>query len=163
MPTLVHQLILKFLMGQIDAYLARTGTPGLTAFAPCPVRLRKGKWREPDLFYVRPERIKNLQRQPEGVDLAIEIVSNGEEHRKRDLVTKRAEYAEAQFPEYWIVDPQLKTITGLVLEGTEYRVHGEFGAGATAASILLPDFEVSVDSTFSAGNATTQQGSPNGS
>ena len=43
------------------------------------------------------------------------MVSDGEENRKRDLVTKREEYAQASIPEYWIVDPALKTITVLQL------------------------------------------------
>lgn len=163
MPSVLHQLILEFLHEQLKASLRRTNRPGRALFAPCAVRLWDGELREPDVFYVRPEHIEQLQGQPTGMDLAIEIVSPGKENRERDLETKRQVYAEAHVPEYWIVDPELNQITVLVLDGTAYRMHGEFGAGATATSILLPGFEVSVDATFSAGDATTQKGSPNGS
>ena len=33
----------------------------------------------------------------------------------------------------------------LTLDGTAYRVHGEFGAGMTVTSVLLPGFAVAVD------------------
>jgi Uma2 family endonuclease len=46
-----------------------------------------------------------------GADLAMEVVSKGKEDRKRDLITKRFEYARAGIPEYWIVDPQTRRIT----------------------------------------------------
>jgi Uma2 family endonuclease len=41
----------------------------------------------------------------EGADLVVEIVNRDDP--ARDLETKRAEYAEAGIPEYWIVDPRL--------------------------------------------------------
>ena len=78
-----------------------------------PVRLFPGTYREPDLVYMRPDRIRDPRRPPEGADLAMEIVSEGEENRKRDLETKRSEYARAGIPEYWIVDPQEHCITVL--------------------------------------------------
>jgi Uma2 family endonuclease len=82
----------------------------------------------------------------EGTDLAIEVVSS--EGRKRDLEIKRDEYAHAGIPEYWIVDPELQEIQVLVLENSEYRVHGAFGMGADASSIELPGFSVSVEAVF---------------
>jgi Uma2 family endonuclease len=46
--------------------------------------------------------------------------------------------------EYWIVDPLEQRITILRLAGPTYEVHGQFAAGAKAASALLPGFEVDV-------------------
>ena len=37
-----------------------------------------------------------------GADLVMEVVSGGEDDRRRDLETKVAEYARARIPEYWI-------------------------------------------------------------
>ena len=151
MPTLSHQFILEFLFDQLRAFLKQSGTPGRASFAPVPVRLWKDRYREPDLFYLRPERLRKNLKYPDGVDLAMEIVSGGDEDRKRDLETKPQEYAEAGISEYWIVDPERRTITVLILDGNAYRVHGEFGAGQTATSVLLDGFAVSVDGTFAAG------------
>ena len=83
--------------------------------------------------------------------MAIEVVSDTEEDRKRDLVTKRREYAQAGIAEYWIVDPQTETISVLVLEGSVYRLQGEFARGAAASSVLLSNFVVDVAAVFDAG------------
>ena len=71
----------------------------------------------------------------------------------RDLETKRQEYAEAGIAEYWIVDPKERKITVLKLEGSAYRLHGEFGHGATVSSALLPHCSAAVDAVFAAAEA----------
>ena len=68
----------------------------------------------------------------------------------RDLVVKRADYAEAGIPEYWIVDPRNKTVTVLALAGNDYVEHGAFTPGDTATSPLLPGFAVDVTALFAA-------------
>ena len=88
-----------------------------------------------------------------GADLVIEVVSGEEEDRRRDLQTKRLEYAQAGISEYWIVDPQNETILVLVLDGDAYRVHGEFSRGTTATSVLLPAFAANVTAVFDAGRS----------
>ena len=150
MATPFHQAIVAFLFGMLDRFV-RAGVPGEVFFAPCPVHTIAGHFREPDIFYVRPERLPDRHRPPQGADLGIEVVSGDPDDRKQDLVTKRAEYARAQIPEYWIIDPQQRTITVLILQGTTYREHGVFGAGLQATSVLLPGFSVSVDDVFAAG------------
>ena len=97
--------------------------------------------------------IGDVHGQPEGADLVVEVVSEGEENRERDLVKKREEYAKAGISEYWIVDPQEKQITVLVLEGQTYREHGVFKPGTVATSFLLAGFSASVDAVFAAGQA----------
>ena len=54
----------------------------------------------------------------EGADLVMEVVSDDD--RRRDVVTKRLEYAKAGIAEYWIVDPQQATITVLKLADGKY-------------------------------------------
>ena len=68
---------------------------------------------------------------------------------RRDLVTKRREYARAGIPEYWIVDPTQRSITVLTLNEQTYAFHGEFDEGAVATSVSLDGFTVSVDAVFS--------------
>lgn len=81
----------------------------------------------------------------------IEVVSEGQEQRDRDLVTKRKEYAEAGIAEYWIVDPEQQQITVLALSRKTYKQHGVFGPGQTASSRLLKGFSVEVNEVFAAG------------
>jgi Uma2 family endonuclease len=150
MATPFHQAIVLFLSGLLDSFV-RANVPGEVFVAPCPVRTVSGHFREPDIFYVRPERLPDRHQPPKGADLGMEVVSGDAEDRKRDLVTKRGEYAQAQIPEYWIVDPKERTITVLILEGTTYREHNVFGAGTRATSMLLSGFSVSIDEVFAAG------------
>ena len=150
LPKPFHQRIAQYLFRFLEACVIAAGS-GEVFLAPLPIRLWAGKYRDPDVSYFKPGRIANPHRQPEGADLAIEVVSDEKEDRHRDLVTKRKEYAEAGIAEYWIVDPQTETISVLVLDGGEYRVHGEFRSGDTATSVLLPNFTVDVKATFAAG------------
>ena len=80
--------------------------------------------------------------------LGHEVVSGDAKDRRRDLVEKRADYARAQIPEYWIVDPREERITVLRLSGKRYVVHGEFAKGTTATSYLLPGFTADVTESF---------------
>jgi Uma2 family endonuclease len=151
MPTPLHQRIVQFLFGLLNAFvLARR--LGEVFVAPLPVRLGAGKMREPDVVFCRPGRIQDSRRPPDGADLAMEVVSEGKENRERDLNTKRSEYAEAKVQEYWIIDPEEKRITVLTLDGADYRVHGEFGPGERATSALQPGFAVDVSAVLAAGD-----------
>ena len=156
MPTLPHQLIVKFLLAQLEACLSGPSV-GTVVFAPLPVRLGPGRYREPDLVYLSRQRFRETAKYPRGADLVVEVVSEGEECRQRDLITKRQEYAEAGITEYWIVDPAERQITVLTLAGQAYREAGVYGSGQTATSVLLPAFSVAVDAVFAAGEAPGQQ------
>jgi Uma2 family endonuclease len=152
MPTFFHQLLVEFLYTALKAFVTgRVG--GKVLFAPLPVRLWPDKFREPDVVYLRSGRVRDVHGQPDGADLVMEVVSEGSENRDRDLNVKRSEYARAGIAEYWIVDPHESRVTVLVLDGTSYRVHGMFGAGTTAISVLLPGFAVAVDALFAAGQS----------
>lgn len=147
MPTLTHQLIVLFLYEALKAHVSarRLGTILVAAYK---VKLWEGKYREPDVIFVKEEHLSRLGEQFSlGADLVIEVVSD--QGRPRDLEIKRQEYAQAGIPEYWIVDPQLEQITVLALEGSTYAVHGEYPKGAEATSRLLPGFKVNVTEALS--------------
>ena len=146
-PTLLHQWIVRFLFRRLDAYVNERGL-GEVLLAPLPVRLTATKYREPDLVFLRPERIKNWKGHPAGADLVVEVVSEGQENWQRDHVEKRAEYAAAGIAEYWIVDPQERSITVLALTDNQYQVHGQFRVGQTATSALLDAFTCDVSEVF---------------
>jgi Uma2 family endonuclease len=149
MPTPQHQLLVQRLFLELNRFVAdrRLGTVFL---APLPVRLWTGKYREPDVVYLKPGRLVDLREPPTGADLAIEVLSAGEENRRRDLVTKRSEYATAGIPEYWIVDPDQQVVSVLVLDGPTYRVHAQYAPGDAAESVTLPGFSIDVTELFAA-------------
>jgi len=150
MPTTIHQRIVLYLAGLFLAFV-KPGKLGEILIAPLRVRLRPGKFREPDLVFMLARHAARIRNEYwEQPDLVIEVVSGEPEDRRRDLVTKRLEYARARIPEYWIVEPNERRITVLRLRGTKYVVHGRFVEGDRAMSVVLKGFEVDVAAMFAA-------------
>ncbi len=148
MPTHQHQRIV-FLLARLLYDFVAPQRLGTVLPAALPVRLWPGKYREPDVVFMRAEHEHRCQNQYwEGADLVMEVVSPGTENRTRDLEIKRHEYPQAGIPEYWIVDPEQEQVTVLSLSGGEYGEHGVFRRGDTATSRLLPGFAVAVDDVF---------------
>ena len=148
MPTQTHQTIVFLLSRLLYAFTAAKAI-GYVLPAALRVRLWEGKYREPDVVFMLSEHApRRHESYWEGADLVMEVVSNSPEDRRRDLVTKRREYAQAGIPEYWIVDPQNQTIAVLWLDDKEYTQHGLFGQGEMAQSVLLPKFSVVVNEVF---------------
>lgn len=147
MPTDKHQAIIMFLLFLLKTILEPKG--GKVRFSGLRVKIRPGKFREPDLVALLagndPRRANRFW---SGADLAIEVVS--EDDPKRDTVEKPIDYAEGKIPEYWIVNPLDETITILALGKKRYRKQGVFRRGQKATSILFPEFSVDVDSVFDA-------------
>ncbi len=147
MPTDRHQTLVKFLFVAFFRFFETRG--GAVQFAPLRLQVRPGKYREPDLLLLLAATDPRRQnRFWLGADLALEVVSP--EKPERDLVDKRADYAEARVPEYWIVNPQTETITILRLQGDAYEEAGRFRRGQAAASARVPEFTVSVAEVFDA-------------
>ena len=145
MPTYRHQAILRFLFFALFPFVRDLG--GDAVFAPLRLRVREGKFREPDLLLVRQAGDPRCRDEYWlGADLVLEVVSPDDPGR--DLVDKRADYAEARVPEYWIVNPIDETITVLFLGDGGYREYGVFRPGQQADSPLLPGFSVDVRNTF---------------
>jgi len=145
MPTDEHQGISGFFYTAFGSYLTPRG--GIVRYSPLRLRLREGKFREPDLMLLLdradPRRDNRYWR---GADLVLEIVSADEP--ARDLVEKRREYEAAGIPEYWIVNPLNRTILVLTLREGAYAEHGRFASGAQAKSAFLVGFAVAVDDVF---------------
>ena len=72
------------------------------------------------------------------------VVSDDPKDRQRDYEEKLANYAEAGVAEYWIADPDRAVVTVHQLQEERYAVHGEFGRGQSATSVLLEGFRIDV-------------------
>ena len=147
MPTDEHQSLVARLYEVLLVFVRARG--GKVLFAPLRLRIREGKFREPDLVFIRDaDDPRRQQRFWLGADLVVEIVSP--DRPERDLVDKRTDYAEARIPEYWIVDPRTETLTILALRGAAYAEHGVFRRGARAESASLDGLTVDVGAVFDA-------------
>ena len=146
MPTQSHQLLVIALFALLRSFV-RTRKLGTALLAPMRVQLWPGKYREPDILFMRTEHDdRRTERRWFGADLVMEVVSPDDP--ARDLVIKRREYAQAGIPEYWIVDPTRKSISVLTLSGQTYALHGAFDEDAVATSVLLDGFTVNVRAVF---------------
>lgn len=150
MPKPNHQFILVLLFELLKKFVTERSL-GFVLPAALRVKLREGKFREPDIVFITTEnKHRFFEDFCDGADLVVEIVSDSHSDRKRDHVGKRQEYAEADISEYWIVDPQDEVIIVLTLVDRSYREHGKFSRGEAASSVLLPDFEVDVSAVLDA-------------
>lgn len=141
-PTDTHQTVLARLFRLFDAHVGGL-LGGVVRFAALRLRIGEGRFREPDLLVLQDARdARRAERYWSGADLVVEVVSPDDPDR--DYVAKRADYAAAGIPEYWIVDPPVGRITVLALQGDSYIEHGVFDSSARATSALLPEFSVAV-------------------
>lgn len=142
-----HQSILLFLFRLFDRHLLSEG--GVALVASLRLRIRENRFREPDLMLLRDANDPRRQdRYWLGADLVAEVVSPDDP--ERDYVRKRADYAEAGIPEYWIVDPRQPEITILTLGPDGYVDRAPLGLGDIATSFALDGFSVAVSAVFEA-------------
>jgi Uma2 family endonuclease len=141
MPTKEHQRIVRRLFLLMQAFVSQHDL-GELFFAPLPVRLWQGKYREPDIVFVRPDRAE-FEGYPLGADLVVEVVSGSAADRRRDLQLKVDEYARAGIPEYWIVDPADSSISVLQLQDDRYTRRTS-RCTEIAHSVLLDGFQARV-------------------
>ncbi len=95
---------------------------------------------QPDLLVVRREDVGE-ERLTGTPLLVVEILSPST--RAKDLVLKRALYAEAGIPSYWVLDPTEPSITALELVGADYRQLGRV-SGSEQLSLTAP-YPLSLD------------------
>jgi Uma2 family endonuclease len=142
-PTETHQRICRFLFRRLDDFV-ETNDLGTVRYAPLPVRLWPDKIREPDILFVSQAHAGRIGEQFYGPpDLVVEVTSPGT--WRTDRRDKYVEYAQAGIEEYWLVDPEARTIEVFVLEEGVYVLLDKSGAGQTARSRLLEGFQVAVD------------------
>ena len=111
-----------FVYRLLQDYVDARGIGGDVFFSRYACRLGKFHAPEPDVGYVRPERVGlaeegGLRGAP---DIAVEIVSR--ESRDRDYGDKRQLYEEAGVAEYWIIDSIQKRAEFLVLNEGRYQL-----------------------------------------
>jgi Uma2 family endonuclease len=110
--------------------------------------------RYPDLVVLRREHLELTQRRltitldmppPQWV---MEVVSPGKTNRDRDYINKRSQYAAIGVPEYWLIDPQAKTVMVLELEGDDYKEIGTFQGIAPIVCPTFPALTLSAEQVF---------------
>jgi len=145
-PTFSHQEALKRLFLRLQAYVEKNNL-GIVQIAPLPVRLWPGKIREPDIFFIGKEHSDRIGERVCGVpDLVVEVISSSTE--RTDRVEKFLEYAKAGIREYWLIDPEKKTVEVYSLRGGDYILLGKYSGSQVATSEMLPGFKLRASELF---------------
>jgi Uma2 family endonuclease len=119
---------------------------GKVIASPIDMILSPHQVRQPDVAFIARERLHIIGRVINGpVDLAVEVISLDTGGRQRDRFDKRDLYEQYGVKEYWMIDPEARTVEVLFLQTGTYMLHGRFGPGVSAQSRLLDGFAVSVD------------------
>lgn len=104
----------------------------------------------PDLVFVSSEREHIIT--PRGLidapNLVVEIVSPGEKNSERDRVLKRQLYSRRGVREYWVVDPEIRTIEVYRLQENVLVLVATLHEGDMLTSPLLPEFSCTVTEIF---------------
>lgn len=73
----------------------------------------------PDVLFLSTERVRGKSKRLVGPpNLVVEVISP--DSRRRDTLTKQADYERAGVGEYWIIDPQRQTMTFLRLRDGKF-------------------------------------------
>lgn len=145
MPTPTHQRIVRNIVRLLEPPVDAEG--GEVLFAPVPVQLWPGKFREPDVMAFRSERRDRIGPQfCRAPDLAIEVLSPGSDRIDRD--EKRDEYARSGISEYWLVDPVARAVTVLTAEHAAFEINGVFTLDQRIRSSVFAGVDIAVADVF---------------
>ena len=147
-PSFQHQHTVHQLDRQIGNFVSEHGL-GYVIPAPFEVHLSAiSRPVQPDITFIRTERISAhaLQIFEGAPDLVVEVLSP--ESIRRDRVIKFTAYEAAGVTEYWIANPNARTVEVYVLSHGEYASLGEFKEAETIQSQVLAGIELVTNSLF---------------
>jgi Uma2 family endonuclease len=135
-PRRDHQEVVASLNWTLQGFLRASGF-GRAYTHPVDIWLGPNDIVEPDIVVIRESRLESYR--PEGVvreppDLVVEVLSPST--RGTDQVRKMALYAKSGVPEYWIADPDCRSLTIHVLEDGQYRPVQPDEDGKLASRVL---------------------------
>jgi Uma2 family endonuclease len=147
-PSTRHQLILLNLSLSLGTYI-KNARLGVLAFAPLDVCLNPDTALQPDLIFISSKRVEIVRENfvAGAPDLAVEILSRST--AAHDRVTKLPLYAEAGVAEIWLIDPQVKTVEVLRLQGRKYVVDSTLAGDQTLKSASFPGWGLPLPELFS--------------
>ena len=146
-PSIAHQHVAVKLATRLDTFVEDKDL-GVVYSAPTDVVLSETHVVQPDLMFISSERADivtsaNIQGAP---DLIVEFRSDSTAERDENL--KRKLYAEYGVKEYWLADPDARTITILLLGADGYTEGSTYTEGQTLPSSTLDGFSAHLDEIF---------------
>ena len=146
-PTGSHQDAVGMLFHYLLTHVKLKGL-GLVRMAPFDVELAPDRVVQPDVLVILNKNFHKIteSRIVGAPDLVVEVASPSTAIYDRH--DKYQAYADAGVPEYWIVDPESRTVEVLALEGDTYRSLGVYRGKAILPSQVVPTLMVHVEQFF---------------
>lgn len=145
-PSFPHQNAVVNLIAVLHAHV-REHALGVLLPAPFDVVLGEHDVVQLDLLFIATEHRDRIEGCLRGLpDLLVEVISPF--HAERDRIVKRDLYARCVVPEFWLVDPEPRTVEVLRLDGTAWKLIGIFQDKDRIESPCFPDLELVVESIF---------------
>lgn len=151
-PALKHQRILINLATALKIYLDQN--PIGEVFPNPGVIFDKHNSVIPDVVFLTREQLARVGSEPhvhEAPALAVEIVSPGRENARRDRVMKLQVYGKFGVGEYWIVDPEARSVEIYRLKEGALALVAALTGDDELTSPALPGFGCRLDRIFGKG------------
>jgi Uma2 family endonuclease len=149
MPTLTHQRVIANLLRLVQSYLAENP---LGEILPTPgVIFDRHNSVIPDIVFVTNEQLEQIGSEAHiklAPALAAEVVSPGRENARRDRVRKLRVYGKFGVGEYWIADPDARTVEIYRPAGGALALVATVGGDEEITSPLLPGFTCKASRVF---------------
>lgn len=148
-PTTYHQAISMRLGGWIFAFITAKNL-GMVFSAPIDVYFEEKETYQPDIVFVAKDRFQIIEpaRINGAPDLVIEILSPSTAYY--DLKKKARTYAAHGVKEYWIVDPEDKSVEVYVGQEGKFSLNQRVEAEGKVKSLVLQGFEAEAKEIFAA-------------
>jgi Uma2 family endonuclease len=137
-PGVEHQLAVGNIYAMLRAHV-QTHQLGLLLVAPVDICFAEDVVVQPDVVFVSAGRTSLVgKRRIEGApDLIVEVLSPSTEERDRGYKFKL--YAQQGVREYWLADPEARSLEIHTLTESGYQLVGRFTHDAVLRSKLFPD------------------------
>jgi Uma2 family endonuclease len=145
-PKIRHQRVVSNLHLALRQF-AEAKKLGMVLDSPMDVHLPSGDVVQPDVIFVAEARRAILVDWIRGApDLLVEVISP--ESSERDRIVKRHLYEQNGVREYWLVDPEARSVEVLKISGSRFNPAGYFEVSDRVTSPVLPGFSLSVSEVF---------------
>ena len=146
-PNTAHQTVTGNLYWHLRSFVQESGL-GKVFVAPFDVILSLHNVVQPDILFIADNQRSiltdaNVKGAPA---LVVEVTSPST--GARDRAVKRNIYAEHGVREYWLADPDTKTVSVMVSEGDEFREVGVYGPDDSLVSPALPGLDLQIRDVF---------------
>ena len=146
-PNPRHQIILGRLFRTISEFVEEKKA-GIVLISPIDLYLDDENAFQPDLVYLSEERKAIIKK--DGIygapDIVIEILSPSTAHY--DLREKFKVYERTGVREYWIVDPDMKTVEVYINDGGAFSLKYKVEVKGEVGSTVLENFKIKLEEIF---------------